>query len=44
LKDLVINKYDDIWILNYFSNGRDDGPTIIKNTIDTIKKFKKIMC
>jgi len=27
-------------VLDYFSNSKDNGPTIIKNTIEEIKKYK----
>lgn len=39
-KDFEINKYECIWVLDYFSSSKDNGPTIIKNTIEEIKKYK----
>ena len=40
-KNFDINKYDCLWILDYFSSSKDNGPTIIKNPIEEIKKYKE---
>lgn len=40
-KNFDINKYNYLWILDYFSSSKDNGPTIIKNPIEEIKKYKE---
>ena len=42
-KNFEINKYDYLWVLDYFSSPKDNGPIIIKNTIEEIKEYKKLM-
>lgn len=42
-EDFLINLYDEIWILDYFSSSKDLNPTIIKNPVDEIRKYNNIL-
>lgn len=36
------NRFDDIWILNYFSSGKDNGPTIFSNVINNVIDYQNM--
>lgn len=43
-KDFNIkDSFNDIWLLDYFSSGIDNGPTIIENFSEEFKNYKNIM-
>ena len=38
-----INRYDNIWIVDYFASGMDNGPVFYTDTINDVKIYKELM-
>lgn len=41
--DFDVNRYDNIWIVDYFANGMDNGPIFHTNTINDVKEYEELM-